>query len=600
MRTILIFGFLVCSVAVFGQRAEKYFEKGKIEAINENYSKAIVYFDKAIKLDENDKDKYIARADAKEKLGEYQAALLDFNKAILIDPNYSIAYLKRGIIKKELKQYNAAIEDLDKAISIDPTLQLAYRNRGIVKIELKQYRPAYDDLFEAVKMNGEDAIAYNYWGNASYQIGGHGGVANAHNCYLNARMIDYSYIEPYYNLGILYYGKGEYEEALKEFQKVQSFNEKRETPYMVNETAEKIQQIQNRNQPNTETVTLFWINPNPDESSSFNSETENIQIKVKATKSGLNQSDFKVMVNNREMSCKLGERSLVGSTFSANVCLNTGNNEIKICYQNNCTKILNVRYQPQKPNLHILSIGPSFPDLKYTATDATDFANLFQGQTKLYNQRNINILKNDDATASKMKTEMSRLKLQYKGSVVSSQDVVIIFISSHGIVLDDDRQVRIKGADYDAIDKKATTVAFTEMIDRLDEIECKKIVFIDACFSGVLDPKLLASKSETSQLEVAKALKILTQKQNGWTIFSSSGNEVSWEHADWQNGAFTEAIIEGLKDGKADYDGNRIVTTTELYRYLNLRVPELNKAKGFPMQHPQMSNNLGNLPIFAY
>jgi len=98
-------------------------------------------------------------------------------------------------------------------------------------------------------------------------------------------------------------------------------------------------------------------------------------------------------------------------------------------------------------------------------------------------------------------------------------------------------------------------------------------------------------------------VKIITkcqQKQNGWTIFSSSGNEVSWEHSDWQNGAFTEAIIEGLKYGKADYNGNKIITTTELYRYINQRVPKLNTTKGFPKQYPQISNNLGELPIFAY
>jgi uncharacterized caspase-like protein len=106
-----------------------------------------------------------------------------------------------------------------------------------------------------------------------------------------------------------------------------------------------------------------------------------------------------------------------------------------------------------------------------------------------------------------------------------------------------------------------------------------------------------------NQVYLTNLVKIITkcqQKQNGWTIFSSSGNEVSWEHSDWQNGAFTEAIIEGLKYGKADYNGNKIITTTELYRYINQRVPKLNTTKGFPKQYPQISNNLGELPIFAY
>jgi hypothetical protein len=496
MRMILIIGFLICSIAVFGQTAETYNSKGDEYWDEQDYKTAITYYTKAINIEEK-AIYYYNRGYAKDKLGQYEAAILDYDKAIQIDPNFKEAYINRAYTYFSLGQYEATIKDCDKCLAIDPNYTLAKDKRATAQKKLNE--------------------------------------------------------QP------------------------------------------KPKPKENNN------LVLFWLSPNPDIDNHKTYETQTIKIMVRAVGSAnITQGDFKVMVNNREMSCKLGERSLVGSTFSTDVCLNTGNNAIKVCYQDNCTNILNVGYQPQKPNLHILSIGPSFPNLKYTTKDATDFADLFQGQTKLYNQRNINVLKNDKATASKIKTEMSRLKLQYKGSVVSSQDVVIIFISSHGIVLDKDQQVRIKGADYDAVDKEATTVAFTEMIDRLDEIKCKKIVFIDACFSGVLDPKLLASKSETSQLEVAKALKILTQKQNGWTIFSSSGNEVSWEHPDWQNGAFTEAIIEGLKYGKADYDGNKIVTTTELYRYLNLRVPKLNTDKGFPIQYPQMTNNLGELPIFAY
>jgi tetratricopeptide (TPR) repeat protein len=408
------------------------------------------------------------------------------------------------------------------------------------------------------------------------------------------------YVKTYYNRGNYYLAMNDHERALADFYKVQSLNQGSNNPYKQINTALKIRQIHNAKKTDVENISIFWISPNPDESRSFSSETENIQIKVKATKSGLDKSNFNVYVNDREMSCKLGERSLIGTTFSASVCLNTGNNAIKVCYGNNCTKILNVRYQPQKPNLHLLSIGPSFPDLKYTTKDAMDFADLFKNQTKLYHQSNINTLINEEATASKMKTELSRLRVQYNNSDVSSRDVIIIFISSHGIVLDSDYQLRIKGADYDAVDKKATTVSFKEMIDRLEEIKCKKIVFIDACHSGVLNPQLLASKSAAAQVEVTKALKVLRQQQNGWSIFSSSGDEVSWEHQDWQNGAFTEAIIEGLKYGKADNNGNRIITTSELYNYIKVRVPEMNSSKGFPTQNPQMSNSIGDLPIFVY
>jgi tetratricopeptide (TPR) repeat protein len=633
MKTFLIFGFLICSIAVFGQTAAEYNQTGNAKYNLGQYEAAILDYDKAIQIDPNYKIAYSNRGLAKNNLGQYEAAILDFDKAIQIDPNFKNAYNNRGFAKNNLGQYEAAILDFDKAIQIDPNFKNAYNNRGFAKKNLGQYEAAILDYDKAIQIDPNFKEAYYNRGSAKDKLGQYEAAILD---YDKAIQIDPNYELAYYNRGFAKNNLGQYEAAALDFEKAIKLNPNDKLNYYQcgkskyylkqyeaaikdfdkclaidpnytlakdkRATAQKKLNEQPKPKPKeNNNLVLFWLSPNPDIDNHKTYETQTIKIMVRAVGSAnITQGDFKVMVNNREMSCKLGERSLVGSTFSTDVCLNTGNNAIKVCYQDNCTNILNVGYQPQKPNLHILSIGPSFPNLKYTTKDATDFADLFQGQTKLYNQRNINVLKNDKATASKIKTEMSRLKLQYKGSVVSSQDVVIIFISSHGIVLDDDQQVRIKGADYDAVDKEATTVAFTEMIDRLDEIECKKIVFIDACFSGVLDPKLLASKSETSQLEVAKALKILTQKQNGWTIFSSSGNEVSWEHPDWQNGAFTEAIIEGLKYGKADYDGNKIVTTTELYRYLNLRVPKLNTDKGFPIQYPQMTNNLGELPIFAY
>ena len=49
----------------------------------------------------------------------------------------------------------------------------------------------------------------------------------------------------------------------------------------------------------------------------------------------------------------------------------------------------------------------------------------------------------------------------------------------------------------------------------------------------------------------------------------------------WENGAFTKALIEGLK-GKADYSGDGAISIGELDLWISERVKQLTEKK----QHP--------------
>jgi hypothetical protein len=47
-----------------------------------------------------------------------------------------------------------------------------------------------------------------------------------------------------------------------------------------------------------------------------------------------------------------------------------------------------------------------------------------------------------------------------------------------------------------------------------------------------------------------------------------SGNEFSLEGEQWQNGVFTYSVLQGLKNGKPDRNGDGIVTVSELESYV--------------------------------
>ena len=74
---------------------------------------------------------------------------------------------------------------------------------------------------------------------------------------------------------------------------------------------------------------------------------------------------------------------------------------------------------------------------------------------------------------------------------------------------------------------------------------------------------------------------------------SSSGSQFSKENKDWANGAFTEALLEAVHEGKADFTHDRHVSTAELEEYLSDRVKELTNGAQTPKTaRPTSAENL--------
>jgi hypothetical protein len=265
---------------------------------------------------------------------------------------------------------------------------------------------------------------------------------------------------------------------------------------------------------------------------------------------------------------------------------------ITICLMINAV----VLFGQEKPKLHLLSIGPVFQDVKYTSNDAVDFINVFENKTPLFKSTNSQLLADSNATIEQIRTAIQILQENYKTTQIEAQDMLILFISSHGIISETTQEFCIKSYYQNDTDENEM-ITLREILDGLNTINCKKILFIDACYSGSFS---IDGSYEAEPQVIAEALKVLMKEQNGWTIFTSSNDEPSWEHAAWENGAFTEALIEGIQQHKADYNRNKIITINELYQYLKVRIPELNKNIGFPKQYPQLKNELGDLPIYAY
>jgi uncharacterized caspase-like protein len=63
------------------------------------------------------------------------------------------------------------------------------------------------------------------------------------------------------------------------------------------------------------------------------------------------------------------------------------------------------------------------------------------------------------------------------------------------------------------------------------------------------------------------------------TFASSESNEDSQELDGFKHGAFTQALIEGMNDWKADLNGDGVIETQELGTWIVQRVRELTGGK---------------------
>ncbi len=261
------------------------------------------------------------------------------------------------------------------------------------------------------------------------------------------------------------------------------------------------------------------------------------------------------------------------------------------------SRTLKIEYAANRPNLHVLTIGPD-RDLKYTAKDAVDIGTLFSGMgqsstTKLFNKVRVETLTGLKATTQAIRERIGFLYTQYESGLIQERDMLVIFISSHGFLWKGE-ELRVQGSDYRSENRWATSISYEkDLIDVLENMKCKKLILMDACHSG-------QGGSKDPATDVNDMIKQLNENRNGLTtIASSRGDEKSYEDDLWSNGAFTKAIKEGLKEGKADRDGNKVITVAELYQYLNSVVPQMVFQVKKEVQNPIMINeDLKNIAIY--
>lgn len=103
------------------KEAKAYFDQG-ISCINDkqDWDLAMAEFDKALSIDPDYAEAYVARGNCWYFAGDHEQAMSDYSRAIKVNPNFYGAYSRRASLLSERGDLDGSISDMTKVIELNP------------------------------------------------------------------------------------------------------------------------------------------------------------------------------------------------------------------------------------------------------------------------------------------------------------------------------------------------------------------------------------------------------------------------------------------------------------------------------------------------
>lgn len=242
--------------------------------------------------------------------------------------------------------------------------------------------------------------------------------------------------------------------------------------------------------------------------------------------------------------------------------------------------------------LYLLIVGiSSYPEpntLDLANKDARDFAHHMARQTgKLYDSAVPKLLIDEQATRQNILDGLKWLR-----DSVGEKDAGVVFFAGHGHNIGasyyflpvDAKAFPAKGevkneaelAAWNAKHAPSAWVAGDEIAKTLQNLKGRAVFFVDTCHAGAL-----ARQATRGSSDMTGTLNNLGEEKGVIVFASSTSRELSQEDPAWGNGAFTKALIEGIKGG-ADKDKTGLIRPSYLSAYVSDRVRALTKGTQRP------------------
>lgn len=139
---------------------EAYHDLGTTQAYLGHKEAAKNTYIKALSLKQDSPELYYNLARLEDDFRNFEGAIQHYNQSIQLAPNFVAAIINRAIAFKELKKYPEAFASYDLAIKLQPTCADAWSNRGVAFYDLRRYEEALASYEQAIKIQPSHTEAW--------------------------------------------------------------------------------------------------------------------------------------------------------------------------------------------------------------------------------------------------------------------------------------------------------------------------------------------------------------------------------------------------------------------------------------------------------
>lgn len=276
---------------------------------------------------------------------------------------------------------------------------------------------------------------------------------------------------------------------------------------------------------------------------------------------------------------------------------------------------------PEKTTRYIVALGVSLYanpalNLDLAAKDAEDVAAMLAGLGGVSETKSL-VLTDNKVTKNSVAEIESFL------SSAKENDEVIFFGAAHG-VLDENLEYVFCSHEFDPADASGTGIRMESIIGAVRKGKSRKcLILLDTCQAGAVGEReaQLLAKNQGPALEATTISRSpITTIETGLSVVetrryieemfllpgslegihvigASSAAGFALEIDGILNGVFTSALIEGLRQGLGDRNGDGSVGVEELKVYLNQRVSELTNGNQRPSIVASEDDQIMSFPV---
>lgn len=241
---------------------------------------------------------------------------------------------------------------------------------------------------------------------------------------------------------------------------------------------------------------------------------------------------------------------------------------------------------PQKRKMYLLAVGinryadPKVPPLEFSTSDAKAFCEVIRRQSQgLYHIVAQTLLLNEQVTPAAWRRTLEEIRQRMRDQA-GPDDLLVLFLAGHGWEDVRTGQYYFIGHEFQMANLGRSYEGCLGWDDfrLLADIPCRKLVFLDTCHSGAIQPP----RSRNLKAAIRRL-----QDDVIFTVAASKGGQLAAEHPEWKHGVFTKCLLDAL-EGKAMDSARPEITLNDVVRYVEATVPRVTSAltQGSRTQEP--------------